>query len=212
MASAMTTVDEFRDALLRGDRVHAELVALEAVADGMSVADLYVDVMAPALVDIGAGWERGELSVADEHLATGVVESVMARVARSATRLPRRSRQRILLAGTEDEGHVVGLRMLADLAEGAGFDVVYLGAAVPVDALLDLVGRLQPRIVALSASSTARRDLLAEAVAGLERRDDVDVLLGGLGVPPRLRDRRRVHYAADVREAMEILERLADAA
>lgn len=208
MASAATTIDEFRDALLRGDRVQAELIALEAVAEGMAVADLYVDVMTLALIEIGAGWERGELTVADEHLATGVVESVMARVARSATRLPGRSRERVLLAGTENEGHVVGLRMLGDLAEGAGFDVVYLGAAVPVDALLDLVGRLRPRIVALSASSTARPEALAEAVEGLQRRGDVDILLGGLGVPPRLREGARVHFAPDVRDAMETIERL----
>ena len=208
MASSMTTIDEFREALLSGDSVQAELVALDAVANGMSVADLYVDVMAPALVEIGDAWERGQLTVADEHLATGVVETVMARVSRTATRLPRRSRDRILLAGAEQVVHVVGLRMLADLAEGAGFDVIYLGGSVPVDALLDLVGRLGPRVVGLAGSSTAPGAPLLEAVEGLLRRGDVEVVVGGRGLPPILADDPRVHVAPDVREALVLLERL----
>ena len=144
----------FRDALIAGDQVDAELIALEAVTEGMPLADLYVDVMAPALAAVGERWAAGDLSVADEHLATSIVETVMSRVGRSATRMPKRSRERVVMAGVDLEGHVVGLRMLADLAEGAGFDVRYLGASVPVDALVDLVSRLKPGVVCLSVSTT----------------------------------------------------------
>jgi methanogenic corrinoid protein MtbC1 len=208
VATGTDVVEEFRGALVAGDQQHAELIALEAVALGLPVADLYVDVITPALYAIGAGWERGELSVADEHLATGIVEWVMSRVAGSATRLPSRSRERVLLAGAELEGHVVGLRMLADLVEGAGFDVRYLGAAVPVDALIDVVGRLQPRIVALSASSATPATPLIEAVEALLRLDGVDVLLGGSGIPRVLREDPRVHHPGDARTAVRVIERI----
>jgi methanogenic corrinoid protein MtbC1 len=208
MASGTDVVDEFRHALLTGDQRQAELVALEAVALGMPVADLYVDVITPALYAVGEGWERGDLTVADEHLATGIVEWVMARVARSATRLPARSRERVLLAGAELEGHIVGLRMLADLVEGAGFDVRYLGAAVPVDALIDIVRRLTPRVVALSASSATPTTPLIEAVEALLRLDGVDVVLGGSGIPRVLREDPRIHHPGDVRTAVAVIEEI----
>jgi methanogenic corrinoid protein MtbC1 len=208
MAIGPDVAHEFCAALVSGDQLQAELIALEAVAMGMPVADLYVDVITPALYAVGTGWERGELSVADEHLATGIVEWIMARVARSATRLPARSRERVLLAGAELEGHVVGLRMLADLVEGAGFDVRYLGAAVPVDALVDIVGRLNPRIVALSASSATPATPLVEAVEALTRMSDLDVLLGGSGVPRILREDPRIHHPGDARCALDVIERI----
>jgi methanogenic corrinoid protein MtbC1 len=200
----------FRDALIAGDQVDAELIALEAVTEGMPLADLYVDVMAPALAAVGDRWASGDLSVADEHLATSIVESVMARVGRSATRLPKRSRQRVVMAGVDLEGHVVGLRMLADLAEGAGFDVRYLGPSVPVDALADLVVRLRPDVVCLSVSVTTPTSSLTEAIDQLTRRRGLRLLIGGSGVPPQLRDDPRAAYASDVREALAVLERLVD--
>ncbi|HEU4657216.1 MAG TPA: B12-binding domain-containing protein [Capillimicrobium sp.] len=207
-ASPAALAAELLDALLAGDTARAELIALDAVGGRLSLTDLYVDVITPALHEIGERWQRGELSVADEHLATGIVEDVMARVGRSGTRLPRRSRERLLLAGAENEGHVVGLRMLADLAEGAGFDVRYLGAAVPADALADLTRRLEPRIVCLTASVGAPSAAVVEAVEAVLEIEDVDVLLGGTGVPLTLQGRMRVHHAADVREAMRLIEEL----
>jgi methanogenic corrinoid protein MtbC1 len=199
----------FRDALIAGHQVEAEEIAREAIAAGMSLADLYVDVMFPALAEVGERWAAGDLSVAEEHLATSIVESVMARIGRSADRMPTRDRERVLMAGVELEGHVVGLRMLADLAEDAGFDVRYLGASVPVDALVDLVGRLQPRIVCLSVSVATPTTSLVEAVDALTRRRDLSLLVGGSGVPASVREDPRVAYASDVRDALEVLERLA---
>lgn len=204
--------DELLRALVAGDQVQAELVALDAVAGGMPLADLYADVLAPALNEVGRRWQAGDLTVADEHLATAVVEGVMARVGRAATRLPRRSRERVLLACAEDEGHVVALRMVADLAEGAGFDVRYLGASVPVDALVDLARRLRPRVVGLSASAGAAPAAVIEAVDGLLALPGLDVIVGGDGVPAALGGRERVHRAGDVREALTLLEALADSA
>jgi methanogenic corrinoid protein MtbC1 len=74
--------------------------------------------------------------------------------------------------------------MLADLAEGAGFNVRYLGASVPVDALV-------------------------EAIDQLARRRGLRLMVGGSGVPQDVRADPRVVYAPDVREAIGELEPIA---
>ena len=51
----------------------------------------------------------------------------------------------MLLAAVEGEHHVLGLRMTADALAAAGFDVVYLGADVPEDSLLNAVDRHAPQ-------------------------------------------------------------------
>jgi len=202
--------DEFYDAIAWGDARLAELIGLEAVAAGLDLATLYVDVMTPALHRIGEEWQKGSLSIADEHLATSLVDNVMGIVRRAGTRVPRRSRDRVLLAAVETEGHVVGLRMLGDLAEGAGFDVRYLGAAVPVHTLPAIVARHEPRVVGLSVTIGAPASALARAIDVLaEECPEVEVLVGGSGVPDRVREDRRVHFAADVREALAAIERVA---
>jgi len=201
----------FLCALVAGDPRTAEHVALEAVAEGLSVTDLYVDVIAPALTTIGERWAGGAMTVADEHLATGIASGVMTLVGRTARRAPARSRERVLLAAVGSEGHVVGLRMIADLAEGAGFDVRYLGAALPVDTLAGVVGKHKPAIVGLSVTmpeSTAQlRAALDQVFLAHAPRA---VLVGGGGVTPHLHRDPRVHYARDAREALAIIEDLAD--
>src|SRR3712207_1846661 len=155
---------EFTDAIAWGDARLAELIGLEAVSAGVELATLYVEVMAPALHEVGKRWAAGEMSIADEHLATSLVDGVMAIVRRAGTHAPRRSRERVLLGAVETEGHVVGLRMLADLAEGAGFDVRYLGAAVPVHTLEEIIRRHRPAVVGLSLTIGAPTGAIVRAV------------------------------------------------
>jgi MerR family transcriptional regulator, light-induced transcriptional regulator len=106
-------------------------------------------VFAPAMAEIGARWEAGTLSVAQEHLASVVLES-------SARKLlglvqPRTDR-RILLACFAEEEHSFPLYGVALHAASWGFSVVFLGARTPPDAIAHAVRRLGPVLVGLSVT------------------------------------------------------------
>jgi methanogenic corrinoid protein MtbC1 len=204
--------EEFVASLIAGDANLAEIIALDAVAEGLPVVDLYVDVVGPALEEIGHRWERGGMTVADEHLATGIAHDVMRLIGRTATRYPRRSRERVLLAAIGGEGHITGLRMIGDLAEGRGFDVRYLGAALPVDTLSAIVAKHEPEIVGLSVTMAGHGARLTGALdevfaSGYAPRG---VLVGGRAVPDPVKADPRVRYASDARAAIEVIEELAD--
>lgn len=204
--------EEFVAALKLGDAAIAELVGLDAISTGMSVADLYVDVIGPALAEVGHQWETGRMTIADEHLATGIAYDVMKLVGRTATKYPRRSRERVLLAAVGGENHVTGLRMIGDLAEGAGFDVRYLGAAVPVDTIADIVAKHRPEIVGLSVTMAGPAGQLRRALDEVRASGHAPrgILIGGGGVPHDLRTDDHVYYASNARDAEAIIESLAD--
>lgn len=204
--------EEFIAALIAGDANLAEIIALDAIAEGLPVADLYVDVIGPALAEIGHQWERSKLSVADEHLATGIAHDVMRLISRTATRYPRRSRERVLLLAVGGESHVTGLRMIGDLAEGQGFDVRYLGAAVPINTIAEIIGKHEPDVVGLSVTIAGWGAQLSEALDEVLASGHAPrgILVGGRGVPESLKHDPRVRYAPDAREALEIMEELAD--
>ena len=129
---------------------------------------------------VGQLWERAELSVADEHLATTIAHQVLATVYKHLLIAPTDSRGRVLLAAVEGERHVLGLRMVADVLEGAGHQVVLLGADVPTDALLAAVLRHRPAIVGLTATTSCRLPTLERVLSALtERHPALDVLVGG---------------------------------
>jgi methanogenic corrinoid protein MtbC1 len=176
----------YLDALRAADASGAFRVASRALAQGMSTPELYQRVISPAMHEIGVLWERGALTVADEHLATALTNRVLA-----ALRPPLRTqaeagagggerRERVILAAVEGEQHALGLRMAADVLEDAGFDAVYLGADVPTEALLQAVASLEPDLVALSATMPELAPRLEEVGDAVRRaHPQVGVLVGG---------------------------------
>jgi len=102
----------FADALLAADEAAAEIAIREAMEAGLETAQIDDEIIAPALWHVGELWERGEISVADEHLATEISIRVLA-LQREAQRVARtRGDHRIVLAAPPGELHVVALRMV----------------------------------------------------------------------------------------------------
>src|SRR5215213_3692588 len=62
----------YAEAVLAGDEVAAEVTIRDAIDSRLSSAEIDEHIIAPALWYVGELWERGEISVADEHLATKV--------------------------------------------------------------------------------------------------------------------------------------------
>ena len=134
-------------ALLRGDEIAAEQAIREAMDAKLSTPEIDNEIIAPALWLVGDLWERGEISVADEHLATEISLRVLA-LQREARRVARtRRHHRIMLAAPAGELHIVALRMICNLLRDAGYDVVMLGADVPAEALAASASRHQPHVI-----------------------------------------------------------------
>lgn len=176
----------YLDALRAGDGPGAYRIAARALREGMDVPALYEQVVAPAMHEIGALWEKGALSVADEHRATELTNRVLAALRPSPAieagveRARAGTRSRALLAAVEGERHALGCRMAADILEDNGFDTIYLGADVPTGALLQAVAVTKPDLVVLAATLPELAPRLEEvAAAARKARPGVEVLVGG---------------------------------
>jgi methanogenic corrinoid protein MtbC1 len=158
----------------------ANALLLDAVETGLSPTAIAVEIIPAALAAVGRAWEEGEASVADEHLAT---EAVKAALRDLATRFPRHAPREatIVIAAVEGELHSLGSRMLGDILEADGWDVLYVGAAAPTDALVGLVRDRAPTVVALSTTLSTHLPALEDAVARLRAPDmpPTFVLVGG---------------------------------
>lgn len=165
-------------ALVEGDQRSAWRIVRECIGRDPSVVPLYADVMEPALRRIGDWYERGRISEADEHLATSLVERLMV-YASLAGRVAPWNGARAILGAVAGNYHVVGLRMIADAMQEAGWEVRYLGANVPTKSFVRMVSAERPEMVLISASAAeqieeARR--LAKELLML-REDDINFKL-----------------------------------
>ena len=144
-------------------------------------SDMYLQLLAPALRQVGDGWSRGDVSIADEHRATAVALGLAGRLSPLFVRRGPSRAATVLLAGAEGDPHVVPLLMVADALRAEGWGIVNLGADVPRAELLataQATGHL--RAVGISLSSERRAARTAKNIRALRAAcPDVPVLLGG---------------------------------
>ena len=146
---------------------------------------LFQQVIAPAMYGIGELWERGAITVADEHLATALTHRVLAALrppilAEADAGGAGPERRSAMLATVQGEQHALGLRMVADVLEDAGYRAIYLGADVPTEALLQAVASLSPDLLALSVTMPELAVSLEETVATVRRtHPHLELLVGG---------------------------------
>jgi diguanylate cyclase (GGDEF)-like protein len=176
--------ERYRAALCAADAPAAEAVVADALVAGITPTTIMVGVITAAMRRIGEYWELGQMTVADEHLATALSYRALLPLQEPLQIAPPRSRERVVLAAVAGQAHVLGLRMVADVLEGAGFDVLYLGADVPAGALREFVADHKPAVVGLSSTQSRDGPRIAEAIVAIhEIRPECRVMLGGQGVP-----------------------------
>jgi methanogenic corrinoid protein MtbC1 len=180
-AAAEPVRDGYLGALLASDITGARTVLDSAIAAGMPVRRIYLDVLQPTLYEIGRRWSHAEISIAQEHLATAATQSAMARLAEALSEGERRVRPgTALVACVSDELHAVGGRMVADFLEADGWRVAFLGQLTPGTDLAALAAEQGATLVALSAALPERVPVVAEACAALRGLDPAPfVLVGG---------------------------------
>jgi MerR family transcriptional regulator, light-induced transcriptional regulator len=170
--------------LLAADEPGAWAVVESALAAGASPVDVHLDLLGPALVDVGDQWAYGALTIADEHRASAVAARIIGRLGPQFVRRGRR-RGTILVGMVEGEHHLLPGAMLVDLLRAAGFVAVDLGASTPPATFVDAV-RATPHLLAVGvgAQLTVRLPEVAATVACLRDAGvEVPILVGGRGVP-----------------------------
>jgi methanogenic corrinoid protein MtbC1 len=173
------------DHLMQGNLPAVRGVVRESQDTGADYVELATRLFQPSLYRIGELWQQNRVSVAQEHLATAIVQNQLAQIYAAADVGPANGR-RAVFACVEGNQHAIGLRMVCDAFELAGWEVQYLGANLPLAALIGQVAQLRPHLVGLSASLTQQIPTLRNTILALRAEFDgpdqrcPEIMIGGL--------------------------------
>ena len=176
--------DAYRDAVLLGMPAAADRTVRAAIDAGLTELAIDDQIIAPAMRFVGDLWAIGDITVAQEHLATSISLRVIAlQHERFRVTQGRRSR-RVLLAGLEGERHVLGLEMAASALLHAGYDVRMLGADVPTEDLASAVAQHDPDVVGFTTTRLETAARMGDAIAAARGvKPTVGILIGGAAAP-----------------------------
>jgi len=174
----------YLDRLLQGDLRGCGLVIQRLLTEGISFKDLYVNLFQRSLYRTGELWMRNLVSVATEHLATSITQSMMTLVHPTLLDSPRNGKKAVVTC-VGGELHQVGAQTVSDTFECLGWESYFLGANTPVEGLLDLIGEKRPDVLCLSVSLTSHIGLFNDTVKRARARfPDLEILAGGQALRP----------------------------
>ncbi len=176
--------EAFERALLAGNPRGANALLDLCLERGDILLNFELHVIQPALYGIGRKWQCNQVSVAQEHLATAMSQSIMARGLMKAP-LPQGNDRKVVLACVQGNNHSVGLQMVADGFYLAGWDVQFLGADVPTQSLIAHVAQSKPDLLGLSVSFAQQLRVVKDIMARLTQTMHSlrpPVIIGGLAI------------------------------
>lgn len=114
-------------------------------------------LVVPVLVEVGTRWHSGEMSIAQEHLASGVFSRALQHMLEGSAADP--DAPAIVVATPSGHRHEIGAVIAAALAGSEGWRVLFLGADLPAEEIARTAREVAARAVALSLAtgSTGRR-------------------------------------------------------
>ena len=172
----------FLAALLRGDSRECLRQGSESATSKKSVEDFYLQVVQPSLYAVGTLWETGDISVAQEHLASALVARVMAAVVSPLLELITPPRGGAVITAAPNEHHELGAWMVADFFRMDGWDVHYLGSNTPEADLLKFLSDVKPFLVCVSVAMSFNLEKAQQLIASMKADPalkDIRVLIGG---------------------------------
>jgi MerR family transcriptional regulator, light-induced transcriptional regulator len=176
----VSSAEGLRQALDELDEPAAQAV-LDRLLTDFTVETVLRDVVIPYLHDLGERWERGAISVAQEHFASHLIRGRLTSLARGwgNGRGPR-----VLLACPPGELHDLALVVFGIVLGRSGWRVEYLGVNTPVEDLTQVSDDLGPSLVVLAATTPERFAEVAPQLSLLAGR--APLALAGAGATKEL--------------------------
>ncbi len=208
--------ESITEALVAFDAAMGDCLVEEALAL-VGVESVCQQILQPVLHQIGERWAKGEVGISAEHYASHFVSRKLGTLFNLSR--PEEGRGPLVAACLEGEMHEIGLLLTSHFLSRRGYGIVYLGANLPLDDLLEAIRRVTPTMVLMSTSTDLGARRLAAASAELLRfrhgsHQDHNLAFVGFGgsvyvANPRLReDVKGMFLGTNAAEAITAVDQL----
>ena len=218
-ADTLVLIDENDDTLeslqqkwieycLEFDELHADQVLSLAFAQ-FPIETVFPAVILPSLNQMGQLWYQGDATVQQEHFMS---EIAVKKIQTLITAAPNPVHtQRILIACPPEEQHTIVNLILTLLLTHRGWEVIYLGANVPLDQLSTAIRDIKPDLVILNASRLSTAVNLLKVLNTLLDKQ-IPAAFGGwifTKIPDLIEKMPGTYLGIDLQKAIPLIEGLA---
>jgi len=181
-------ISTLRQSVVNGDHKAAAALTARALAEGVTPRRLVDEALVPAMDDAGRLFEECQFFVPELLVAARAMKASQALLTPLLVGTLNATVGRVAIGTVKGDMHDIGKNLVGALLQGAGFDVLDLGADVPPARFVAAVTEHHADIIALSAILTTTMQQMKHTVRALEDagvRESVKVMVGGAPITDR---------------------------
>ena len=197
----------YLSALIAGRRSECHDIVRKLLAASIDIKALYDKLFQRSMYRVGELWENNRITVANEHLATAITESLL-NLAYPAIFATDRIGKKAVISCSANEFHQVGGKMVADILELNGWDGHFLGANTPAEDMAQYIQEVKPDLVGLSLSILSNIENLERCIDVVKTDfPNLDLLIGGQAFRWGGKDSVARYSGAEYIPSLDVLEK-----
>ena len=208
----MDIFEQIADEVQKGNSDSVEILTKKALSQDISAEDILNSGLVAGMNIVSEKFKNNEIFIPEVLISAKSMYSGLGIIKPLLAESNVKSKGKVVIGTVKGDLHDIGKNIVAMLLQGAGFDVVDLGADVPKEKFLEFVKKEHADIVGMSALLTTTMIYMKETIEMLKNeglREKVKVIIGGAPVTESYAAQIDADgYAPDAASAVDLTKRL----
>ena len=142
-----------------------------------NIADFFDKILRPVMVKIGKDWETGKLTIATEHVASNIAQTLVKIIMEQSSGTG--NKKKVMICVPVGEEHHIGCDVLETYLTIKGFKVFNMGTSIPTESIIEFINMKKPDIILISITiqdNILAGQRLAKKIRGQSK---IPILVGG---------------------------------
>jgi 5-methyltetrahydrofolate--homocysteine methyltransferase len=204
----MGVLEGIASGIVEGDADLVHELAKQAVDENIPAVDILNNGLVAGMNVVSELYKNSEIFIPEVLVSAKAMKAGMEIIRSLLAEAQVGSRGKVILGTVQGDLHDIGKNIVAMLLEGAGFDIIDLGADVRIEKFVETAQNEKADIIGMSALLTTTMVNMRSTIEELENKDlkqDIKIMIGGAPITQAFAD--EIHadgYAPDAAEAVDL--------
>ena len=208
----MKIFKEMADEVMKGNSDSVKVLVEKALSQDMSAEEILNSGLLEGMSIVSEKFKNNEIFIPEVLISAKAMNSGLEILKPLLAEAEVESKGKVVIGTVRGDLHDIGKNIVAMMLQGAGFDVVDLGADVPVEKFVEFVRKERADVVGMSALLTTTMISMKDTVEALENadlRENVKIIIGGAPVTESYAAQIQADgYAPDAASAVDLTKKL----
>lgn len=208
----MTIFEKIANEVQKGNSETVEALVKEALSPGTPAEKILNEGLVEGMNVVSEKFKNNECFIPEVLVSAKAMNIGLEILKPHLAEANVKSLGKVVVGTIQGDLHDIGKNIVAMLLQGAGFEVVDLGADIPIDRFVEFAKNEEADIVGISALLTTTMTNMKAVIEGLKDaglRGDVKVLIGGAPVTQAYADQIEADgYAPDAASGVDVARKL----